>query len=329
MKRRAAALAKKEGAPARTLYDIDFLLGVFDESRMGALRFKLDPDGPFLDNDPHVPVPVWADLRALEHGVELIESDDESKVNEGLALLLAPGSSLGGARPKANVLDEFRHPWIAKFPSRNDTRDQAAWEFLAYRLAGMAGIEVAEARLLSLSGRHSTFLTKRFDRQNGARIHFASATTMTGNSEDTIRDQPGSYLDLALFLQDHSSRITADLRQLWRRIVFHLMISDTDDHLRNHGFLLDAEGWRLAPAYDLNPSTDKDHLALNIDDENSAIDLDLARSVGEYFHLSRAGQEAIIAEVKGACRQWRAIAGELHISRVEQDAMAAAFRLSE
>jgi serine/threonine-protein kinase HipA len=327
MKRRAAADAKVSGTPARTLYDIDFLLGVFDESRMGGLRFKLHPAGPFLDDNQDYPIPVWSDLRVLQHGTVLIESDDETQVNEGLALLLAPGSSLGGARPKANVLDNNRHPWIAKFPSRNDNKDQAAWEFLAYRLATKAGIQIAESKMLSLSGPHHTFLTKRFDREDGARIHFASAMTMTGNSEDTIRDQQASYLDLALFLQNHSANIKDDLHQLWRRIIFNLMLSNTDDHLRNHGFLLNSSGWRLAPAYDLNPSIEKDHLALNIDTENNALDLDLARSVGEYFHLNQVEQEVIIKEVKSACIKWREVADELSISRADQEMMAAAFRL--
>jgi len=327
MKRRAALEAKVSGDTARTLYDIDYLLGVFDVSRMGGLRFKVHPDGPFLDDNHRFPIPVWSDLNVLQHGAALIESDDETKVNEGLALLLAPGSSLGGARPKANVLDGHGHPWIAKFPSRYDNRDQAAWEFLAYRLATNAGIQMAESKLLSLSGPYRTFLTKRFDRQDGARIHFASAMTMTGNSEDTIRDQSASYLDLALFLQNNSGNIKDDLRQLWRRIIFNIMISNTDDHLRNHGFLLKASGWRLAPAYDLNPSIDKDHLALHIDVENNGLDLDLARSVGEYFHVNHAEQEAIIKEVKSACRKWRELASELRISRADQALMAAAFRL--
>jgi serine/threonine-protein kinase HipA len=329
MKRRAAAKAKEEKIVAKTLYDIDYLLGVYDESRMGALRFKLDPDGPFLDNDLHFPVPAWSELRTLQHGAELIESDNEEEVNKGLALLLAPGSSLGGARPKANILDETGHPWIAKFPSKNDTVDQAAWEFLAYRLAQMAGVDMSEAQLLSISGRFRTFLTKRFDRQNGERIHFASAMTMTGNSEETIKDQPASYLDLAEFIQTHGSNISADLHQLWRRIVFNLMVSNTDDHLRNHGFLLDDKGWRLAPAYDINPSIDKDHLALNIDTDSNSLDLELARSVGEYFDLNKEGIDTIIDEVRSVCAQWQQVAKELKISRNELELMAPAFNLAE
>lgn len=325
MKRRAAATAREEGTAARTLYDIDFLLGVLDDSRMGALRFKLDPDGPFLDNSQHFPVPAWAELRVLQHGAELLESDREEDVQQGLALLLAPGSSLGGARPKANILDEEGHPWIAKFPAKNDVIDQGAWEFLAYRLALLAGIEVPPAQLLHVTGRFRTYVTRRFDRQEGARIHFASAMTMTGNSEETIKENPASYLDLADFIQTHGEQIIPDLHQLWRRLVFNIAISNTDDHLRNHGFILGEKGWRLAPAYDINPSVDKDHLALLIDTADNALDLELARSVGEYFALHHGEMDSIAAEVSKAVGQWRAVADELKIPRAEQELMAAAF----
>lgn len=327
MKRREAQTAKAEGRAVRTLYDIDFLLGVYDESRMGALRFKLNPGGPFLDDSKGLPVPGWSELRALQHGAELVESDKEDEVNQGLALLLAPGSPLGGARPKANIIDDHGHPWIAKFPSKNDTIDKAAWEYLAYRLANQARINMPDAQLLKISGNYHTYLTRRFDRKGGGRIHFASAMTMTGNTEDSIKDQPASYLDLAEFIQYNGSHIEQDLQQLWRRLVFNIMISNTDDHLRNHGFLLDENGWRLSPAYDINPSIDKDHLALNIDSSDNAPDIDTAISVGEYFALDQKQMNIIIREMAAIIKGWKALAKELKISRAEQELMAASFRV--
>lgn len=238
---------------------------------------------------------------------------------------MAPGSSLGGARPKANILDERGNIWIAKFPSKNDTIDKGVWEFLAYRLAIRCGIEMAPSQMEKITGNYHTFLTQRFDRKKGERIHFSSAVTMTGNNEDTIRDNPASYLDIAEFIQSNGINIDENLNQLWRRIVFNIAISNTDDHLRNHGFVLTSKGWILSPAYDINPSIDKDGLALNIDMDNNALDLELAKSVGEYFRLDKKQMEVIIEEVLDSVRQWRTIADKIGIFRTEQELMAGAF----
>ncbi|MEO8146784.1 MAG: type II toxin-antitoxin system HipA family toxin, partial [Bacteroidia bacterium] len=266
MKRRAAQKAKEDGKPAPNLYDIDFLLGVNDEGRMGGLRFKLDKNRPFLNDDNKYPVPLWSSIKQLQLAAALIESNKENaEVRKWLAILMAPGSSLGGARPKANIYDSNNQLWIAKFPSKNDSIDKAAWEFLAYRLALKAKVEMTESRIQKVTGKQNTFFTKRFDRVKNERLHFASAMTMTGNNETTIKDIPASYLDIAEFIQFSGSNNAADLHQLWRRIVFNIAVSNTDDHLRNHGFLLIKKGWKLSPAYDINPSTDKDGLALNID----------------------------------------------------------------
>ncbi len=237
MKRRAAQMAKEAKKPIPHLYDIDFLLGVFDEFRSGALRYKLDPDGTFLDDNAEFPTPPWSSVGELQNAAELIESDSFSgDLNKCLAILIAPGSSLGGARPKANILDGQKHPWIAKFPSKNDSIDKALWEYLAYELAVKAGIEMAESKVQKVGSRHHTFFTKRFDRQNGERIHFASAMTMSGYNEDLLREATPSYLEIAEFIQFNGANPEKDLTQLWRRIVFSIMISNTDDHLRNHGF---------------------------------------------------------------------------------------------
>lgn len=327
MLRRAAQQAAEEGKPVPALYDIDYLLGVFDETRMGALRFKLEPDGPFLDNNPAYPTPPWSTIRELQHAASILESDKESKgIKKYIAILIAPGSSLGGARPKANILDDLGNYWIAKFPSKSDILDKAAWEFLVYKLAVKAGITMSECRIDHVTGPFRTFFTKRFDRQGKQRIHFASAMTMTGNNEDLLKDNPASYLDIALFIQTYGCNIREDLHQLWRRIIFNIAISNTDDHLRNHGFILTDAGWRLSPAYDLNPSIDKGGLQLNIDTSNNALDYMLAKSVGEYFQLKNAEMDQIISEVKKVVSNWRDIAAAIDIPRNEVEIMAVAFQ---
>lgn len=327
MKRRTAQLAKEAGRPAPVLYDIDFLLGVYDETRMGALRFKLDKDGPFLDDNHGMPTPPWASIRELQHGAGILESDEDSEeVKKWLAILMAPGSSLGGARPKANITDDHGHLWIAKFPSKGDTIDKGAWEYLTYQLALQCGVVMPESRIEKVAGKFHTFFTKRFDRQLQERIHFASAMTMTGQNEDTIKESPASYMDMAEFIQYNGAQNKKDLQQLWRRIVFHIAVSNTDDHLRNHGFILTDKGWILSPAFDINPSIDKDGLALNIDTHNNSLNFELAKSVGEYFQLSDAEMNAIITEVKTAVSGWRNVAQKIGITRAEQELMSAAFR---
>ncbi len=329
MKRREIQLAKSKGQNPKTLYDIDYLLGVFDETTMGAFRFKLDPNEDFLDNDSEKSTPPWSTVRELQQAVVHYENDtDNEAINKWLKILIAPGSSLGGARPKANVLDEKNQLWIAKFPSKNDTIDKAAWEYLTYQLAIKAGIEMAECKIEKVSGKYHTFFTKRFDRMGKERIHFSSAMTMTGNNEDTIKSQPASYLDIVEFIQNYGCKVNENLHQFWRRIVFNIAVSNTDDHLRNHGFILTDEGWVLSPAYDLNPSIDKDGLALNIDMDNNVLDFELAKSVGVFFRLNQSEMDNILNEVFNSVKQWKEIASKIGISRSEQELMQAAFRFS-
>jgi serine/threonine-protein kinase HipA len=327
MKRREAQIAKEEKRIVKNLHDIDFLLGVNDESRMGGLRFKLQEKGPFLNNDKARPTPPWSSVRELQHGISLIESDKDNKeVRKWLSILLAPGSSLGGARPKTNIIDEKGNLWIAKFPSKEDTIDKAAWEFLAYKLATKAGIEMAECKIEKISGKYFTFFTKRFDRLKQKRVHFASAMTMTGNNEDTIKENHPSYLDIAEFIQFNESNNTKELHQLWRRMVFNIAISNTDDHLRNHGFILNKNGWQLSPAYDVNPSIDKDGLSLNIDTNINALDFDLAKSVGKYFQLKEKQMDDILKEIRGAVKNWKTEATKIGISKAEINLMSSAFK---
>jgi len=328
MLRRAAQMSLIKGEPTPKLYEIDFLLGVHDISRMGALRFKLDPNGPFLDDNKDNPTPPITHLRELQASVKAYEEDEDGKNgDEWIPILFAPGSSLGGARPKANVIDLNGHLCIAKFPSKADTTDKAAWEYLAYELACRAGINMPICTLEKVRGPYHTFLSRRFDREAEQRIHFASAMTMTGNSEDTIRDVTPSYLEIAEFIQNYGSNIEADLHQLWRRIVFHMAISNTDDHFRNHGFLLEEKGWRLSPAYDINPSIDKNGLALNVDMDNNSLDFELAKSVGQFFQLNKSQMDKILEEIVMVTEDWRALASKLGISRADQETMSPAFRL--
>ena len=327
MKRRQAQIAKEENRTAKNLHDLDFLLGVNDESRMGGLRFKLQEKESFLNNDKARPTPPWSSVRELQHGISLIESNKDNKeVRKWLSILLAPGSSLGGARPKANIMDEKGNLWIAKFPTKEDTSDKGAWEFLAYKLAIRAGIEMAECKIEKISGKHHTFFTKRFDRIKNKRIHFASAMTMTANNEDTIKESDPSYLDIAEFIQFNESNNKQELHQLWRRMVFNIAISNTDDHLRNHGFILNKNGWKLSPAYDINPSIDKDGLSLNIDANNNSLDFDLAKSVGEYFQLKEKQMDDILKEIKAAIKNWKTEATKFGISKTEIALMSSAFK---
>lgn len=325
MRRREAALARAEARPERTLLESDYLLGVHDAQRLGGLRFKTHPDGPFLGEGGGTSVPPWAALRELEHASLSLERDDaadDPQYRDWLALLLAPGTSLGGARPKAGVADPGGRLWIAKFPSRRDDRDHAAWELLAHDLAGAAGMRVAEASVMRLSGGGRTFLTRRFDRSaTGARSHFASAMTMLGR----VDGEGASYLDLVEFLVKHGASPDADCRELWRRIVFSIAVSNTDDHLRNHGFLLANDGWRLSPAYDLNPEPLGRGLSLSISENDNALDFDLAWSVRGYFRLTDAQASAVMKEVKDAVSGWERAAGDLDISRSEIESMRRAF----
>lgn len=303
-------------------YEHFLLANLPDFTRMGGLRFEpaaADPIGKALHTAG------WKEAGELQALALLFQKEPASLNSSDLSRLSQAAANLGGGRPKANLLDESGQLWIAKFPSVNDTIDKAAWEYLAYLLAGQCGIPMAETRLEHVYGKHRTFFTKRFDRNYDERIHFSSAMTMTGNHEESIRDQHPSYLEIAEFVQGHTAGPIDGLEQLWRRIVFNIAISNTDDHLRNHGFLLQGNEWVLSPAYDLNPSVEKQGLGLNIDMESNALDFNIARSVGEYFELNPPQMEFIITQVQDSIANWRELATDLSIPRSEQESMAPAF----
>lgn len=327
MKRREAILARHEARRPKQLGEIDYLLGVHDFHRQGALRFKRDPEGPFLDDNDRLAAPPMTSLRELAYAAVQVESNDErddSEYLKWLEMLMSPGSSLGGARPKASVRDEQNHLWIAKFPSRYDDYDIAAWEFLTWQLARNAGIEMAECRIERFEREHHTFLTKRFDRTPDSRLHFTSAMTRLGYYDG---DYEASYLELAQFLTEKGARSREDLAQLWRRIVFNIAVSNNDDHLRNHGFIYQDGGSVLSPAYDINPVPDAQGLHLNISDVDNSLDYDLAMSVIDFFQLRFSEAQSIKSDVFASVSQWRKLAESLNISRSEQERMAPAFNI--
>ena len=327
MQRREAAIAKQEDRAAKKILESDFLLGVYDTHRMGALRFNLDNDGPFLNDNKAMAAPPWTSLRELEHASFKFEEDntDDPEYLKWVAMLIAPGSSLGGVRPKASVMDAHNNLWIAKFPSRNDDKDIAAWEMITNQLAVNAGINVAEGKLLQFNNKYHTYLTKRFDRTAaGERIHFASAMTLLGHIDG--EDASGaSYLELMEFISRHGAAVEKDLEELWRRIVFSICVKNTDDHLRNHGFLLTEKGWLLSPAYDINPNEYGKELSLNITDADNSLDLDLAMEVAGYFRLSDDKASQILEQVTAVVKDWRKVAANYKISNAEQERMSAAF----
>lgn len=329
MKRRETALARKNKTKANKLFKTDFLLGVFDAHRMGALRFKLEKDGNFLDDNKALASPPWTSIRKLAQISLRLEDDDsldDPEYLKWLQMLVSPGSSLGGARPKASIIDENSHLWIAKFPSKNDGEDVGAWEIVAYELAIKAGIEMAECKVQKFSNKQHTFLTKRFDRTTkGERIHFASAMTLLGYSDGANASIGVSYLELVDFILKNGANPTNDLLQLWKRIVFSICISNTDDHLRNHGFLLTEKGWVLSPAYDINPIETSTGLKLNISENDNALDLDLALEVAPYFRLNNEEAKNIITQILAVVSTWRNIANKYKISRLEQENKADAF----
>ena len=333
MQRREAALARKAKRPIRRLVETDYLLGVHDGQRAGALRFRnRESGGAWLSDEPSMRTPPWTSLRELEHASWQIQdgsASDDPHYLEWLNLLIAPGSSIGGARPKAGISDPQGDLWIAKFPGRADSRDMAAWEMLAHRLALKAGLRVAEADLQQFGNGHRTFMTRRFDRVQGSngtqRIHFASAMTLLGHADGDDHLAGAGYLELVGILSRQGAEPTRDLHELWRRIVFSIAIRNTDDHLRNHGFLLTQTGWRLSPAYDLNPDPNGAGLSLNISETDNALSFDLALEVAPYFRLKPQSAAAVLREVKAAVGTWKEHARALGIARNEQEIMATAF----
>lgn len=329
MKRREAILAKEEERKPRTLTDIDFLLGVYDATRMGALRFSVSENGPFLSDDQGLATPPWTTLRKLESASYAFEKNDDELEGKWLRQLVAPGSSLGGARPKASVLAPDGSLWIAKFPSKNDEINVGAWEMVVHDLAVQCNLNVPEARIENFSKNGSTFLTKRFDRNKDKRIHFASAMTLLGKNDGADASDGSGYLDIASFIRKYGETAKKDLRELWRRIIFSMAVSNTDDHLRNHGFILGKEGWILSPLYDVNPSVYGDTLSLNVDSDSNLIDFNLALSAAKLYDLTAKQAMEELSEIKNVVEtNWKKIAQKYGLSRSEIESMSPAFNMA-
>ena len=327
MQRREAVIARLEKRRANSLFETDYLLGVHDSFRMGALRFSTNLDGPFLDDKEDLTAPAITSLPELQqaaNGLENTPDYDNPDYLKWLNMLISPGSSLGGARPKASVKDIDGTLWLAKFPSRYDDYDMGLWEFVVYQMALDAGINMAQSKVQAIGSEHHIFLTKRFDRSdNGKRIHFTSAMTQLSYFDGN--DDGASYLELAEFLIENGSNTKEDLEQLWTRILFNIMVSNSDDHLRNHGFIFDTTGWRLSPAYDINPTLNATGLHLNIDEISNALDVELAFEVSDYFQIDAEKANEIYKQVSGVVSQWEEIAKLQGIPRGEREMMRDCF----
>lgn len=326
MNKRERILAEKEGRKPSKLYDSDYLLGVYDETRMGGIRFKANPKGLFLSDDKETAAPPWATLRTLEEASRNFENDETGLTEKWLNQLIKPGSSLGGARPKATVVDTKDQLWIAKFPSKNDENDTGAWEMATHDLAALCGLNVPEAKLEKFSPLGSTFLIKRFDRLESKRVHFASAMTLLGKTDGASAADGSSYLDIAAFIKSYGAQPKKDLIELWKRIVFNMAVTNTDDHLRNHAFILTDKGWILSPLYDVNPVPYGDELSLNVDEEDNSINIDLAVQTAVRFGISKSDAEAQVKEILKIVRDnWEKTAAGYGLTRRQIEEMRPAF----
>jgi serine/threonine-protein kinase HipA len=318
MERREAIEAKADGRRVRTLHGWDFLLGVNDASRMGAVRLQDADSGQFLDARALGAPPV-TDLLALEAAADKVERGSDADVARWIEQLIAPGASLGGARPKAGFRDTEGRLWLAKFPSAEDRHDVGLWEFFTCQLSLAAGIDMPPARVLKLSARGHTYAVQRFDRTSTSRRLYASAMTRLGR----IDSDGASYLDIVQTIESGgpTSRIATDLEQLFRRALFNILIGNRDDHLRNHGFLREGNGWALSPAFDVNPNPDKTIHVLAINEADASPDSVLLMSTAEFYRLKPTRAGAIERQVRNALRGWEAKAKAMGVKRAEIDQM--------
>lgn len=323
MDRREAIEAREEGRKARNLRAWDYLVGVNDESRMGALRL-VDPESARYVDDRALSAPPITELRQLEGIAAQVERGDAELSNEMVSWIkqiVAPGASLGGARPKASFRDKAGQLWLAKFPSNDDRVDVGLWEFLTYQLSLDAGIDMPEARLMQFSDRGHTYAVQRFDRTPSSRRMFSSAMTQL----DVTESEGHSYLDLVQVIETSgtSTQIARDLEQLFRRVLFNILIGNRDDHLRNHGFMRAGDGWQLSPAFDVNPNPDKDHHVLAIDDRDPSPDSSLLLATADYYRLSKKAVGAVVEHVRAAVRGWEKRARTLGVPQSETSLMQA------
>lgn len=328
LNRREQILATEERRPIRKLSSFDYIMGIDDFSRMGGFRFKTAPDGEFINCDSHLRIPPLTDLRSLvAASMEVEKSEELNRLPEKkwIQQLVHPGSSLGGARPKAGVRDTDGCLYVAKFPSRNDDYDVSLWEHLSHLLAKKAGVTAAETSVIPTGEKYHALLSKRFDRTaDGRRIHFASAMTLLGLTDGCDAKTNNGYLDIVDFILQSCCHVEENLRQLYRRVAFNIAIGNSDDHFRNHGFLLTPQGWTLSPAYDMNPTTNE-YQSLLITATTNKADLNLLLEASEEYMIGKEEATRIIQEVADAVKSWRKMALGLGIAKREMDLFESIF----
>lgn len=329
LNRREQILATEENRPARRLSSYDYLTGIDDFSRMGGFRFKEHVENDFINKSSFLTIPPIANIRSLLHASQEIEKSEESSQlpdKKWLAQLIQPGTSLGGARPKASVIDENKHLCMAKFPSRKDDYDSGLWEHFCHLLAQKTGINVAHSQAISISEKHHTFLSRRFDRtDSGKRIHFASALTALGLSDGDNASSGHGYLDIVDFIVQNCTNVETNLQELFRRVAFNICIANSDNHFRNHGFLLTAKGWTLSPAYDMNPSLNE-YQSLLISKSSNKADLSILLNASEDYMLYKTTAEQIISQVVAVVKNWQPLAIRLGITKREMDTFGEVFK---
>ena len=332
LNRREQLQAQEQRRPLRRLSSFDYLLGIDDYSRMGAFRFKETPDSDFINSDPMLKIPPLTDIRTLEAAGSAIEQSEAHNAlpeKKWIAQLIQPGTSLGGARPKASVTDLDGALCVAKFPSRKDDYDVELWEHLCHLLARKAGIEVADTKVLKAIGPYHTLISRRFDRTtDGGRIHFASAMTLLGLQDGNNAADGHGYLDLVDFIVQHCTAVESNLSELYRRVAFYICVGNSDDHFRNHGFLLTPKGWTLSPAYDINPTLNTSQSLLISSVSNQAAFSQL-RAAAEDYLLTRETADAILAEVQAVLVDWSSLATHIGIPRREIAQFADRWQLAQ
>lgn len=320
LNRREQIEAIEQKRPRRHLNSFDYLMGIDDFTRMGGLRFKELPEGQFICTEKELSIPPLANIRDLITAAHEIEKSEELNIlpeKRWLQQLVNPGTSLGGARPKAGVLDKENTLYVAKFPSRKDDYDVALWEHLCHLLAKQAGINVAETSILKAGKQYHTMLSKRFDRkENGRRVHFASAMTLLGLTDGCNADTGNGYLDIVDFIIQSCCDVEANLRELYRRVAFNICVGNSDDHFRNHGFLLTPLGWTLSPAYDINPTVNEYQSILITTSSNEA-NLGLLLEAAKDYMIPDIVAESIIRKVVQVVSSWKNLAAKLGMPKRE------------
>ena len=331
LKRREQILASEEKRAVRSLSSFDYLMGIDDFSRMGGFRFKKELEGEFINVSASLKIPPLTELKDLLHASREIEKSEEANVlpeKKWIAQLIQPGSSLGGARPKASVLDEKGNLCIAKFPSRKDDYDAGLWEHFSHLLAQKAGIEVAQTKVLGGLGKYHTFLSRRSDRKDEAkRVHFASSMSLLGLKDGDNAQGGYGYLDMVDFILQGCCDVEQNLQELYRRVAFNMCIGNSDDHFRNHGFLLTQKGWTLSPAYDMNPTLNE-YQSLLVNESSNKADISVLLDSCESYLIKKEIAANIIQEVQTAVSGWESLAVQLQIPVREMTLFKDRFKLN-